>query len=111
RLLFPPLHTVFGQPLRTVRAGAGPRLEMLTLHLGVGGKEVLDFVQQVITRLQGNPNPTPANTSGDLSAALTPPLTQDVPSDPDLARVVRTWATLPTPIKSAILALLGDRGP
>ncbi|MDY3559960.1 hypothetical protein R5W23_001158 [Gemmata sp. JC673] len=29
------------------------------------------------------------------------------PTDPELARVVTAWATLPDPIKRAILALVG----
>ena len=39
------------------------------------------------------------------------PSPQETESDPDLARLNAAWATLPAPIRTAILALLDAAGP
>jgi hypothetical protein len=48
----------------------------------------------------------PANASGDDSPSLSAPLAQQAPADPDLARVLDAWPTLPEHIKAAVLALV-----
>jgi hypothetical protein len=60
--------------------------------------------------------PVPTGTSGDGTPPLTAPLTGTAESgcepvresDPDLARVVEAWPTLPPAIRRAMLALVGD---
>jgi hypothetical protein len=47
----------------------------------------------------------PPTTSADTRV---PDALRDALIDPDLARVVEAWATLPEPIRRAVLALLGS---
>jgi hypothetical protein len=59
----------------------------------------------------------PPNTSGDTAARLAPqlaPSAREPPSplaattaDPDLARILDAWPTLPPHIRAAVLALIG----
>jgi hypothetical protein len=52
-------------------------------------------------------NPLPANTSAATAGQLAPQLAP-THADPDLARVVEAWPTLPPAIRRAVLALLGS---
>lgn len=58
--------------------------------------------------------PLPANSSDDSATPLAHLLARAVstqPSfDPDLARIIDAWLTLPPPIKAAIVALLDATG-
>jgi hypothetical protein len=47
----------------------------------------------------------PANTSGTADRPLAPQLAQD-PEDPDLARLVAAWPSLPEHIRAAVVALV-----
>jgi hypothetical protein len=51
-----------------------------------------------------------SESSGKSSTSATPtqPLTLPLAIDPDLARVVEAWATLPVAIRRAMLALIGS---
>jgi hypothetical protein len=49
--------------------------------------------------------PDPPTTSADTPILDALP---DALTDPDLARVIEAWATLPEPIRRAVLALLGS---
>jgi hypothetical protein len=46
------------------------------------------------------------NGYGDDEARLSAPLAQQAPTDPDLARVLDAWPTLPPHIRAAVLALV-----
>jgi hypothetical protein len=43
-------------------------------------------------------------------APLTARLTAPVTEDPELARLIDTWPSLPVPIRRAVLALIGSAG-
>ena len=47
-------------------------------------------------------------TSGQVEPALTPSL--QLPADPELARLVDAWPTLPAHIRAAVLALVQTAG-
>ncbi len=57
-------------------------------------------------RCPASEKPMNFSTSGDLASSGAATST-----DPDLDRVVETWATLPDPIRRAILALIGSADP
>jgi hypothetical protein len=50
-------------------------------------------------------NALPSATSDESTGRLDRALTKPLESDPDLARVVEAWPTLPDPIRRAMLAL------
>jgi hypothetical protein len=55
--------------------------------------------------------PLSHNTYGAPAGSLAPqlaPVVETRPSDPDLARVLEAWPTLPAHIKAAVLALIGS---
>lgn len=53
------------------------------------------------------PNPLPASTSGDSSPSVARQLPTGAENDPDMARILDAWPTLPAHIKAAVLALVG----
>jgi hypothetical protein len=52
------------------------------------------------------PNPLPGKNCGDQPWRPDRALTKALESDPDLARVVKAWPSLPTAIRRAVLALI-----
>jgi hypothetical protein len=53
----------------------------------------------------------PVSTSGQAAEPLSVLLAHPMPTDPDLARVLDAWTTLPAPIKAAVLALIHTVSP
>jgi hypothetical protein len=59
----------------------------------------------------GEPNPLRTNTSGESHPSVACQLHNPAEIDPDLARLLAAWPTLPVPIRRAILALVDGAGP
>ncbi len=63
---------------------------------------------QIHSLTAANPKPVvPQGICGDAPAVVA----QRLPNDPDLARLVAAWPSLPEPIRRAVLALIDSAQP
>jgi hypothetical protein len=69
------------------------------------GARTRDF--QIHSLTLPEPNPLQDNTSGASPSSVARQLPTEAEIDPDLARIIDAWPTLPAQLRAAVMALVG----